>query len=190
MNTKELLLSVLMREPATGYDIKKILANEVSQILDVSLSNLYPALNELAAEGLVTFEKIEQDNRPNKKVYAITPEGRAACIKALMEAEPRHSLRSEFLFILIFASFLPRSRVEELIDNRLKEFELILEKIDRKEAEAPHGPLTAGERFSIGIGRATIEAQRQYILAHRSWLLRESPEAPDYKVALKMAASQ
>lgn len=190
MNTKELLLSVLMREPATGYDIKKILANEVSQILDVSLSNLYPALNELAAEGLVTFEKIEQDNRPNKKVYAITPEGREACIKALMEAEPRHTLRSEFLFILVFASFLPRSRVEELIENRLKEFQILLDNFDQMEADGAYRTLTAGERFSMGIGRATVEAQRQYILAHRSWLLRESPEDEGSMVAYKMAAGQ
>lgn len=78
MNTKELLLSVLMSGPATGYDIKKTMENEVSTLLDVSLSNLYPALNELATEGLVTFKKVEQDNRPNKKVYELTDAGRAA----------------------------------------------------------------------------------------------------------------
>jgi len=178
LNTKELLLSVLMRGPATGYDIKKILATEVSQILDVSLSNLYPALNELAEEGLVTFEKVEQDNRPNKKVYAITDKGRDGCLKALMETEPRHTLRSEFLFILIFASFLPRGRVEQLIERRLKDFQLVLDRFDETEkVQMPAHEITAGERFARGLVRATIEAQRQYIMAHRSWLLRDTADS-------------
>lgn len=183
MNTKELLLSVLMRGPATGYDIKKILATEVSLILDVSLSNLYPALNELAEEGLVTFEKVEQDNRPNKKVYAITERGREACLKALMETEPRHTLRSEFLFILIFASFLPRGRVEQLIESRLAEFQMLLDNLDQIEGPNATREPTAGQRFARGLGRATIEAQRQYMLAHRSWLLRETADsdAPQIK---------
>jgi len=72
LNTKELLLSVLMAGPATGYDIKKTMESDVSKLLDVSLSNLYPALNELASEGLVSCRKVEQDSRPNKKIYELT----------------------------------------------------------------------------------------------------------------------
>lgn len=173
MNTKELLLSVLMSGPATGYDIKKTMENEVSTLLDVSLSNLYPALNELAAEGLVTFQRVEQDNRPNKKVYELTDVGREAAFRALMSGGAKHRLRSEFIFILSFAPFLPRDRVSELLDQRLAETNEILRDLDRREAEEA---LQEGQRFCIGFGRAMMEAQRDYIMKHSAKLLATCPD--------------
>ncbi|MFN4337972.1 PadR family transcriptional regulator [Parvibaculum sp.] len=173
MNTKELLLSVLMSGPATGYDIKKTMENEVSTLLDVSLSNLYPALNELATEGLVTFKKVEQDNRPNKKVYELTDAGRTAALRALMSGGAKHRLRSEFIFILSFAPFLPRSRVSELLDQRLAETNEVLRDLDRREAEEA---LQEGQRFCIGFGRAMMEAQRDYIMKHSAELLATCPD--------------
>ncbi|MDX5365690.1 MAG: PadR family transcriptional regulator [Alphaproteobacteria bacterium] len=173
MNTKELLLSVLMSGPATGYDIKKTMENEVSTLLDVSLSNLYPALNELAAEGLVTFQRVEQDNRPNKKVYELTEAGRSAAVSALMSGSAKHRLRSEFIFILSFAPFLPRSRVSELLDQRLAETNEILRDLDRRESEEA---LQEGQRFCIGFGRAMMEAQRDYIMKHSAKLLATCPD--------------
>lgn len=180
MNTKELLLSVLMGGPATGYDIKKIMENEVSTLLDVSLSNLYPALNELAAEGLVTYQKVEQDSRPNKKVYELTEAGRAACLKALMSGDARHRLRSEFIFILSFAPFLPRWRVKELLDQRLADTNEVLRDLDRREREA----LQVGQKFCLGFGRVMMEAQRDYILKHGAELLSGCPEDVPLAMAL------
>jgi len=172
LNTKELLLSVLMGGPATGYDIKKIMENEVSTLLDVSLSNLYPALNELAAEGLVTFQKVEQDSRPNKKVYELTEAGRAACQKALMSGDARHRLRSEFIFILSFAPFLPRWRVKELLDQRLADTNEVRRDLDRREREA----VQMGQKFCLGFSQVMMEAQRDYILKHGAELLSSCPE--------------
>ena len=178
MNTKELLLSVLMSGPATGYDIKKVLENEVSKVIDVTISNIYPVLNELAAEGLVSCERVEQENRPNKKVYEITEAGRAVCLHTLMTEPARHRLRSEFMFILSFAPYLPRTRVWELLDQRLAEIdetEATLETIGREDRSLRRS-LPAGQRFCIGLGRALVEAERAYILQHRESLLRHHPD--------------
>lgn len=181
MNTKELLLSVLMAGPATGYDIKKILEQEVSKIVDVTISNIYPALNELAAEGLVTFERVEQENRPNKKVYEITEAGRTVCIDALMTCDARQRLRSEFMFMLSFAPYLPRSRVAELLQHRLNDTASANESLDALEAEGSPvtGMLSPGQNFCIGLGRALVEAERKYILENRDVLLNQAPEDID-----------
>ena len=167
MNTKELLLSVFMS------DIKKTMENEVSTLLDVSLSNLYPALHDLAAEGLVTFQRVEQDSRPNKKVYELTDSGRNAALRALMSGDAKHRLRSEFIFILSFAPFLPRWRVKELLEQRLSETKDALRELDRREAEEA---LQEGQRFCIGFGRAMMEAQRDYIMKHSAKLLATCPD--------------
>ncbi|MEN6543776.1 PadR family transcriptional regulator [Parvibaculum sp.] len=187
MNTKELLLSVLMSGPATGYDIKKVLENEVSEVVDVTISNIYPALNELAAEGLVSCERVEQENRPNKKVYAITDAGRKACLHALMTSPARHRLRSEFMFILSFAPYLPKSRLAELVEQRLAEIdetEETLRALDRGEGTFK-GTLLPGQKFCIGLGRALIEAERSYIEQNSHWLLAPEREAEQH---LELAA--
>lgn len=178
LNTKELLLSVLMAGPATGYDIKKILEHEVSKIVDVTISNIYPALNELADEGLVTFERIEQESRPNKKLYEITEAGRAACIDALMTCDARQRPRSEFMFILSFAPYLPRSRIRQLLDQRLAESMAGQAALDTLEQDGSPvtGSLSPGQNFCIGLDRALIEAERDYILANRDWLIDQAPE--------------
>lgn len=178
MNTKELLLSVLMSGPATGYDIKKVLENEVSNVIDVTISNIYPALNELASEGLVSCERVEQENRPNKKVYEITEAGKSACLHTLMTEPARHRLRSEFMFILCFAPYLPPARVRELLDQRLADIagtEAALQAIEGREGTFASS-LPAGQKFCVGLGRAMIEAERAYILQNRESLLRHHPE--------------
>ncbi|KAB7739337.1 hypothetical protein F2P47_12970 [Parvibaculum sedimenti] len=180
MNTKELLLSVLMSGPATGYDIKKVLENEVSEVVDVTISNIYPALNELAAEGLVSCERVEQENRPNKKVYAITDAGREVCLHALMTSPARHRLRSEFMFILSFAPYLPKSRAAELLEQRLAEIdetEETLRTLGKGEGPLAKGALLPGQKFCVGLGRALLEAERSYIRENSHWLL-----APDRDV--------
>ncbi len=177
MNTKELLLSVLMTGPATGYDIKKVLEQEVSKVVDVTISNIYPALSELAAEGLVAYEKVEQENRPTKKVYAITAKGRDACLHTLMTVKARHKLRSEFMFILSFAPYLPRQRVKDLLDERLAGLDQMRASLDTIESQGPvRGATTSGQVFCVGLGRTLIEAERTYIVQNRDRLLRQAPE--------------
>lgn len=52
LNTKELLLSILMSGPATGYDIKKTMEQDVSKLLDVSLPISIQCSTSLLPKGL------------------------------------------------------------------------------------------------------------------------------------------
>lgn len=90
-----------------------------------------------------------------------------------MSGGAKHRLRSEFIFILSFAPFLPRSRVSELLDQRLAETNEVLRDLDRREAEEA---LQEGQRFCIGFGRAMMEAQRDYIMKHSAELLATCPD--------------
>ncbi|MDO8289264.1 MAG: PadR family transcriptional regulator [Parvibaculum sp.] len=181
MNTKELLLSVLMTGPATGYDIKKILEQEVSEIVDVTVSNIYPALNELAEEGLVRYERVEQEGRPNKKVYELTEEGRAVCLEVMMTCDARQRLRSDFMYMLSYAPYLPRARVAELLNQRMADSKVVHRSLNELEVDGSPitGRLSPGQNFCIGLGRVLVEAERNYILQHRENLLRQLPEDID-----------
>ncbi len=176
MNTKEVLLSILMRGPATGYDIKKTLETRIANILDVSVSNLYPALNELASEGLVTCQRVEQDSRPAKKIYELTETGRESCIAALMSSEPRHRIRSEFWFILAYAPFLPKERVRQLVDQRLAEIGESFERIKEIRRTDVDESCYEGQSFVLGLASALYEGERAYIERYRDTLLTGVPE--------------
>ena len=179
LNTKQLMLCVLMGGPASGYDIKKTVELKVSRVSNVSITNIYPVLNELAREKLVSFRKVEQEGRPTKKVYELTLEGRDACLKMFEEMQKHHSSGSEFLFILIFASFLPRSLLADLIQHRLEDIEAQLRglNLDAQSSvdleEAKNG--VTGQRFTLGLGRELLETERSYLRRNSSWLLAKAP---------------
>ena|SRR5438067_527027 len=70
------LLGLLAREPRSGYELAKELKVPVSFFWYAPHSQIYPELARLEAAGLVTHEKVEQQNRPSKKVYSLTEAGR------------------------------------------------------------------------------------------------------------------
>ena len=131
----------------------------------------------------MTFERVEQESRPNKKVYEITDAGREVCIDALMSQDAKQTLRSDFMFMLSFAPYLPRARVAELLELRLADTAATSASLDELEnAGSPlPGRLSPGQQFCVGLGRALIEAERSFILEHRDKLLDESPEGIDFK---------
>ncbi|MEM9601298.1 MAG: PadR family transcriptional regulator [Pseudomonadota bacterium] len=130
MNIKHLCLAVLHVGDASGYEIRKVLAEELANFQEVSFGALYPALRKLVDEGLATNRTVAQSGVPDKKVYAITDAGRAQFIDTLSEAPANHQIRSTFLMQLVFADVLAPERLRALMQERLDAFERDLAKID------------------------------------------------------------
>ncbi|MEM6985853.1 MAG: PadR family transcriptional regulator [Pseudomonadota bacterium] len=130
MNIKHLCLAVLHVSDASGYEIRKTLAEELANFQEVSFGALYPALKKLVDEGLATSRTVVQTGVPDKKVYAITDAGREQFIETLSAAPATHQIRSTFLMQLVFADVLQPSRLRELMQERLSAFEHDLEKIE------------------------------------------------------------
>ncbi len=75
------LLGILARKPSSGYDLGRELKKPIGFYWQARYSQIYPELGKLQVQGLVTFEQVEQQDLPDKKVYTITPAGRAALEK-------------------------------------------------------------------------------------------------------------
>ncbi len=85
------LLGLLARGPLSGYDIAGQLKAGVGPFWHARHSQIYPELARLQAAGLVSHERVEQHDRPDKKVFSILPAGRTALaewVASPVEADP------------------------------------------------------------------------------------------------------
>ena len=72
------ILGLLNYAPMTGYNLKKLFDESVNNIWEASLSQIYRELGTLEKNGLVTSQIEQQDDRPDKKIYSISEEGKIA----------------------------------------------------------------------------------------------------------------
>lgn len=177
MDVRTLCLGVLTERPMSGYEIKKHFEQAFQHFFLAGFGSIYPALAELARDGLVSVESVEQDKRPDKKVYRITARGRAVLGEELLAAEPQHRVRSEFLVLMYFAHLLPPERVAALLDAMILRLERCLsEELDQVEraSRAPGAsPLLPGQRFGLGYGRLMVSTALAYLQRQKAPLLRE-----------------
>jgi DNA-binding PadR family transcriptional regulator len=169
MDVKSLCLAILSRGDASGYEIRKELAEGVFGVFyDAGYGSIYPALSRLAAEKLVTVRELEQDKRPDKKLYRITPIGRLALLNALRAQPTPDKFRSDFMMITLFAHLLPARDIDALVVARIADLRQKLEQC----RDALSGEPSAGERFVCGYGEAMYRASIEYLEEHRHELLQ------------------
>ena len=73
-----MVLSVLERQPAHGYEILRRLEERGFGALQLKEGSLYPALYRLEQEGLLkaAWEEDTQRRGPRRRIYRITPKGK------------------------------------------------------------------------------------------------------------------
>ena len=77
-NTPTLILAVLQDGSRHGYGIAREIEARSSGLLSCKEGTLYPALHLLESDGLVTGEWRKEPGGRDRKVYSLTPAGRAA----------------------------------------------------------------------------------------------------------------
>ena len=91
------LLGLLARQPMSGYDLASKLKQRFVPFGPISHTQIYPALASLEQQGLVRYHIVEQQAvRPNKKVYELTEEGRAALRQWVESPTPLAIFYGEF----------------------------------------------------------------------------------------------
>lgn len=91
------LLGLLARQSLSGYDLARQMKAPVGFFWQARHSQIYPELARLQTLGLVTSELIEQQDRPDKKLYTITEAGREALRSWATEPAAPAPIRSELV---------------------------------------------------------------------------------------------
>jgi DNA-binding PadR family transcriptional regulator len=184
MDVKTLCLGVLTEGDKTGYEIKHSFEEAFSHFFGASFGSIYPALAELSRQGLVTCRSVEQDQRPDKKVYRLTERGQRVLLDELMATPPRHKVRSEFLVLMYFAHLLPPERVAAIIDQMVAHWEPLVAVTERCAAGGACAAATPGMRFAAGYGRAVLGAALTYVREHKPELIDASGPSAVLPIAL------
>ena len=76
MSLDHILLG-LLRDPATGYDLKSAFSERIRHFWSAELSQIYPALKRLEQRRMLRSRIEPSPKGPNRKVYTLTDSGRA-----------------------------------------------------------------------------------------------------------------
>ncbi len=117
MDVKFPILGFLTEAEATGYDLKNRFQDPVGFFYRVSDGSIYPALKKLARDGLVKL-RLERRGRRARKVYAITPRGRAYFMRILRAPAQPLFVFDESQVKIYFADREPEIALEHMERSR------------------------------------------------------------------------
>jgi PadR family transcriptional regulator, regulatory protein AphA len=98
------LLGFLGYSPMTGYDLKQRMDRSTAHFWHAKLSQIYTTLKGLEKDGWVASTLQEQADRPDRRVYTITPLGQREFYAWLAEPYSEISPKKETLVLKMFFS--------------------------------------------------------------------------------------
>ncbi|MEU8528274.1 MULTISPECIES: PadR family transcriptional regulator [Streptomyces] len=102
MSLKHAVLAALLEGESSGYDLAKIFDVSVANFWAATPQQLYRELDRLAENGLVAARVVQQERRPNKRLFRLTEEGRQE-LHAFTAADPRPTAIRDELMVQIQA---------------------------------------------------------------------------------------
>jgi len=97
------VLGLLVRRPRHGYELRAAFEAVVGgeENWDVKPAQIYTTLTRMEKTGLVAEQSVEQDAGPEKRIYAITPQGYRSLQGWFEEGTPPEHQRDEFFLKLM-----------------------------------------------------------------------------------------
>jgi DNA-binding PadR family transcriptional regulator len=108
---------MLTRGERSGYDLLKAIERSVGFFWTPAKSQLYALLPKLVERGLLKARRVEQEKRPDKTLYRITPAGRRALRQGLEQASPAVD-RNPFELRVFFGDHMRPGGVRRMIEAR------------------------------------------------------------------------
>lgn len=127
MSLEHAILGFLTYHPLSGYDLKKVFDETVRHFWPATQSQIYRTLSRMAHEGLVRVEKVEQEDRPDRKVYHITDTGRQELRRWLLTPLPPRKVREPELIQVFFAGQLTDAEIIQRLEHAAERLHALLQ---------------------------------------------------------------
>jgi DNA-binding PadR family transcriptional regulator len=157
------LLGLLAQSPASGWDLRRRLAEDPARGWSADLSQIYPTLRRLLRGGFVSLKRRRSQEGPPRREYRVTPSGRGELREWL--AEP-YALPRPHDATLARLALLERSLPAERL-RRLQEYRALLAG-EIKRAPAGTNAARRRRRALLETELAWADAESAALLAGRS----------------------
>jgi len=97
MSLRHAVLAALLEGEASGYQLAKRFDVSVANFWSATPQQLYRDLDRLEADGLVSARLVQQQRRPNKRVFTLTDAGREELRSFTEEPARPAALRDDLL---------------------------------------------------------------------------------------------
>src|SRR5215471_1599455 len=154
MSLKYVLLGLLREQPKHGYELKLEAERLLGGSAELNPGQLYPLLRKLADQQLITGERVEQEDRPDKRIFTLTEAGAKDLSNWFDEPVPL-SVGRPALFLRFVVLMLVRqeARVDFLKEQRHRLLEFI-------------GQLVADRAKHLGSEDLSTSALRELTVLH------------------------
>ncbi|SDJ40036.1 transcriptional regulator, PadR family [Frankineae bacterium MT45] len=155
------ILTLAVNREITGYELSKVFDNTTTYVWPAGQNQIYPELQKLEAEGLLSGKGVDQDGRPAKRVFRITDAGVQALDSWIATLPSFTTFRDAFQLRVFNFGRIPADISLELIEHqqgqlreRLGIFQAIADTIDRDGLP----PGQDGWRMAVQAGIMTHQA--------------------------------
>jgi len=164
-STEFAILGLLTVEPMSGYDLRKHFSESLVYFWNESYGQIYPTLKRLAKDGFIAPVVARKAEIRERRLYTLTPAGRAHLREWLGRPPQQQPICNEFLLKLFLGRSAPtgatvghirRFRTEQ--EELLAMFFIIRDSVRVEHAKSPN--LTfwmLGITHGINIRRAEID---------------------------------
>nr|HID15086.1 PadR family transcriptional regulator [Anaerolineae bacterium] len=119
MSLEYAILGFLNYSPMSGYDLKRYFDESVAHFWPATQSQIYRTLRSMEKKGWLQMEVVEQEDRPDRKVYHITDAGREELQRWLREPISLPPVRVAFLIKVFFGGGLQKEEILTQLHHQL-----------------------------------------------------------------------
>ena len=156
MSLPHVILGLLADHPRTGYDLARVIEEEVEPVWKAEISQIYPALARLRRAGHVVLRVLGPRRGPHRNLYRVTAAGRRELRRWLLEPPPKPRGRDDGLARIAFLDTLAVPERRQVLRGYEK---TVSEEIARLRAAPPPD----------GFRREAREAAVEKLEAARRW---------------------
>jgi DNA-binding PadR family transcriptional regulator len=120
---KYFFLSLLSRQPTHGYDLLRSYEQLFSAVLPpINAGQIYTTLSRLERDGLVQKFVVEQEGKPDKRVYELTDQGRETLLAWFDKPLTRPRIKDNLYLKLMSARMTDLVDIRQIIESQRRQY--------------------------------------------------------------------
>ncbi|MDX8028899.1 PadR family transcriptional regulator [Lentzea sp. BCCO 10_0856] len=135
MSLRNAVMAALLDGAASGYDLAKAFDASVANFWMCTPQQLYRELDRMETDGLIEARTVEQERRPNKRLFSLTAAGLEALAAFTAEPHKPTAIRDELLVAVMAADSGDLEAVKASLRERKQWAEAKITRYERLKAK-------------------------------------------------------